>query len=336
MKRKLVLVIMLISFSITLLNVLTSWTNKALSVSPADIQKSASKSLSLLQKSGYLFINRNFLKCASCHHNTLTSMAAGLAKLKGIAVVDSFTVHRIKAMERTLQESGNPNHITEFVTANFLAPYTLLGLYAEKYPANLYTDISVDYLISQARPDGGFLTESGRPPLETGEAHLTAMAIRAIQLYASPSKKNRVNELVARSRQWLEKANPGQQQELAFQLLGMQWCGSDNEQKIKVAEKLKSMQQPDGSWSQLPTMRSDAYATGQVLYALFESRMVKPEETIYQKGLDYLLKTQDESGAWIVETRAYPLQPFVNSDFPPYDENQFISATATNWATILC
>jgi hypothetical protein len=36
----------------------------------------------------------------------------------------------------------------------------------------------------------------------------------------------------------------------------------------------------------------------------------------------------------VVQTRAYPIQHFVSSDFPPYDDNQFISAAATNWATL--
>jgi Prenyltransferase and squalene oxidase repeat len=261
-------------------------------------------------------------------------MTAGIAKQKGISVIDSFTVHRINAMERTLRFGNDPNYINKFVTANFIAPYILLGLYAEKYPPSLYTDISVGYLISQERTDGSFLTESGRPPLETCEIHLTAIAIRAIQLYASPAKKNQVNGLLARSKQWLENANPEQQQELAFQLLGMQWCNSRSEQKIRVADKIKSMQNADGGWSQLSTMKSDAYATGQTLYALYESNIMKPEDAAYQKGLNYLLKTQDEDGAWFVATRAYPIQPFVNSDFPPYDENQFISAAATNWATM--
>jgi len=300
-------------------------------VSITAIRSAATKSLSLLELSGYKFTMRNTFKCASCHHSSLTSMAAAIARRKDIPVTDSFTRHRITATEQTLA-IGNPNTINEFLTVNFAEPYFLLALNADGYAPSFQSDLAVDYLMSQALPNGRFLSESGRIPLETGEIHLAAMAIRAIQLYASPAKAEKVNRLVANTKTWLENTHPDQQQELAFKLLGLQWCGSSTEQRKTTAAILLSMQNADGGWSQLPSLGSDAYATGQNLYALYESSMLKPDDPAYQKGLAYLLKTQNAEGAWIVSSRSFPIQPFFTTDFPPYDENQYISATASNWA----
>jgi hypothetical protein len=331
-KIKILSAISIITCFVFLCCMLTGWVNRPL---PADdIKQAATKSLMLLQKSAYVFTNNNPRKCASCHHNTLTAMAEEIARQKGVQVIDSFTANNITAMESDLMTVCNPNQINQFIPANFIIPYVLLGLHAEKYPANLYTDIAVDYVMGQAKPDGSFLAESGRAPLECGDIHLTAMAIRSIQLYTSAAKKDRVRSLVEKTRHWLEQTNSDQQQELAFQLLGLQWCGSSADQKTKIASKLRSMQNDDGGWSQLPTLKSDAYATGQTLYALYESGMERPGGEVYQRGLNFLLKSQNDKGAWFVATRSFPIQPFVDSDFPPYDDDQFISATASNWAVM--
>lgn len=304
-------------------------------VDPADIKKAASKALVALQESGNIFIDNAHDHCGSCHHTTITSMAVNLADQKGVPVIDSLKSNRIMAMAMNLKYIDNPNRVNDFLWGvNFLPCYLLLGLHAEKYPADFITDISVDYLMSQANKDGSFLSESGRAPLEAGNIHSTAMMIKAIQLYASPAKKKIVDELVARTRTWLESQAPDQQQEIVFQLLGMQWCGSSDDKKMKVAQQLRSMQNADGGWSQLPLLKSDAYATGQALYALYESKVIKPEDETYQKGLQYLLNTTDDEGVWEVATRSYPIQPHFSTDFPPYDNNQFISAAATGWSVI--
>jgi hypothetical protein len=334
MKKRSLLTISTLAVLIIFMNFFLSWKNIPISVSSSDICLSVNKSFQLLEKSGYLFTERNRFKCAGCHHTTLTSMVAGLARKKGIQVIDSFSEKRVVAMIHNLQFASNPNIADQFLTINFNAPYTLLGLYAENYPPCITTDISVDYTISQAKADGSFLAESGRVPLQSGDIHCTAFSIRSIQLYASPSKKLRVDMLVAKTRHWIETQNPDQQQEIVFQLLGIHWCGGSHDQKLPVAQKLIAMQRADGGWSQLTTLESDAYATGQVLYALYESGMVKASDEVYQRGMSYLLKTQEESGAWFVQTRSYGIQPFFSSDFPPKDENQFISAAATNWADL--
>jgi hypothetical protein len=47
----------------------------------------------------------------------------------------------------------------------------------------------------------------------------------------------------------------------------------------------------------------------------------------------FLLATQLDDGSWHVRSRAVPIQPYFDSQFP-HGEDQFISAAATNWATM--
>jgi squalene cyclase len=93
------------------------------------------------------------------------------------------------------------------------------------------------------------------------------------------------------------------------------------------------MQRPDGGWNQLPGMPSDAYATGQALFALATAAKMSPTEPAFQKGIDYLLKTQAADGTWHVQTRSIWLQPYFESGFP-YGRDQFISTAGTAWAAM--
>ena len=101
----------------------------------------------------------------------------------------------------------------------------------------------------------------------------------------------------------------------------------------RVAKDLLAEQRPDGGWAQLSTLASDAYATGQALVALSESHSLPVAATAYQRGVQFLLKSQLADGSWHVRTRTLPVQPYFDSDFP-HGPDQFISAAATSWATM--
>jgi glycogen debranching enzyme len=90
-------------------------------------------------------------------------------------------------------------------------------------------------------------------------------------------------------------------------------------------------QRADGGWAQLPTLSSDAYATGQALVALRESGAISASDAAYKRGSQFLVNTQFADGSWYVKTRALPFQPYFEAGFP-FGRDQFISAAATNWA----
>ena len=79
-------------------------------------------------------------------------------------------------------------------------------------------------------------------------------------------------------------------------------------------------------------MKPDAYATASVLVALNKAGGISPGHERWQKGIEYLLKTQQPDGSWHVASRVKPVQEFFESGFP-HGKDQFISAFATGWAT---
>jgi hypothetical protein len=319
-------------FGIITIGISVGWVTHSATIPNNLIRAAVSKSIPPLETSCNTFITKK--QCSSCHHGSMTSIVIELARQKGITIVDSFAKTRKRANDITLERACNPNIVGDFLNVKLITPYILLGMAAEKTPPDLNTDIAVAFIMSEINADGSFPGEFLRAPMEIGQVHVTSLCIRAIQLYASPALKPKVDKMVSATKSWLENVMPANQQELAFQLMGLQWCGSNKEIKTRVANRLMELQRFDGGWAQLPSMNSDAYATGEALYALYESGMAQPTDEKIQRALQFLLKSQTSGGVWFVEARSYIIQPFVNTDFPINDENQFISAAATSWATM--
>jgi hypothetical protein len=147
------------------------------------------------------------------------------------------------------------------------------------------------------------------------------------------SQKAEYDKSVERAVRWLEKAQPGSTEDYAFKILGLIWGGGSPEAIRMTAQELSALQRPDGGWGQVKTLATDAYATGQALVALRESRAIALSSPAYRRGIQYLLNTQLEDGSWYVRTRAPAFQPYFDSDFP-HGSDQFISTAASNWATM--
>ena len=75
----------------------------------------------------------------------------------------------------------------------------------------------------------------------------------------------------------------------------------------------------------------------QVLVALHDAGGVPISDARWQRGIDYLLKTQAADGSWHVASRLHPpasvSPPYFESGYP-YGHDQFLSALAADWAVM--
>jgi hypothetical protein len=116
-----------------------------------------------------------------------------------------------------------------------------------------------------------------------------------------------------------------------FRLLGLVWLEGSRVTRGEATRALLESQRRDGGWAQTEYRSSDAYATGEALYAL-RAAGVSTSSRAYKRGVRYLLQTQLSDGSWLVRTRSNATQSYFESGFP-HGEDQYISAAATNWAT---
>ena len=119
-----------------------------------------------------------------------------------------------------------------------------------------------------------------------------------------------------------------------MQLNGLADSGASVSERAPFVAAMKAAQNQDGSWSQLPAMPGDAYATGETLYALHVSGAVSTQDAVYRKGVQWLLRNQLADGSWFVPTRAVPVQPHTFESGFPHGWHQFASTGASSWAAM--
>ena len=308
---------------------------------PAPARSLASKSsaraaielaLPLLQQNDVTFLKKT--GCVSCHNNTYTAMAVSLARSHDIRVDEEIAQSQLDAIatyldgwrERALQGNGLPGDQDTFSAI-------LLGLSAEGFAQNPTTDAMAQFIRHQQMADGHWPIVAHRPPIESNDIQVTANSLRALQVYGPRGHRADYDVAIAKAATWLQHAQPRVNEEYAYQLLGLGWSRATKPAIQRVAKALIAQQRNDGGWGQLPTLSSDAYATGQALVALEQSGAITAADPVYRRGIEFLLRTQLADGSWYVKSRAIPIQPYFESGFP-HGHDQFISAAASNWAAM--
>ena len=296
------------------------------------VRAAVDASLPLLQRADTVFLET--AGCVSCHNNSLFQMTAATVRARGFRVDETAARAQVKAAgayveswrERVVQDIAIPGRVDTAV-------YILAGLAAAHYTPDPATDALARYVRRRQAADGGWRIATQRPPIESSDMQATALAVRALQAYAPKPQQADYARAVQRGGAWLARARPESTEDHVFHVLGLHWARESRTAIRRAGRALIALQRADGGWGQIPTLGSDAYATGQALTALAEAGVVTATDPVYQRGVRFLLDTQLEDGSWFVRSRAMPIQPYFDSGFP-HGVDQFISAAATNWATM--
>jgi hypothetical protein len=301
------------------------------------LRKAVEDSLPLLQRADLNFAKN--ASCTSCHNNSMEAMALGLARKRGLPIDEEVASAQVRFNVQELEISRDRMHqgylfrVGDNFT-DFVLGYQLVGLHAHNYEPDLNTDAAAMLIQSRQKPNGEwpYPHADTRPPICLDYIAQTALSMRALQLYAPKANRAKYDKSIRLAAAWLAKAQSFNNDDRSWRLTGLAWAGVDKAAIEKASQEVLAAQRPDGGWSDLPSMQSTAYATGRSLVAL-ELAGLLVSDPAYQRGVKFLLDTQQEDGSWYTRTRALAFQPYFETGFP-HQYDQWMSAAGTSWAAM--
>jgi ankyrin repeat protein len=325
---------------------------------PDEVRAAAARAIAAIQKAQAPWYTANKQVCASCHHQYQPALAYRIARDhrvpfdEAIARADAIKAFTFADVDRAVQYT----HVIEPAMDD---AYRMVAANAAGVKPNLGAAVYARLLISRQNPEGDWDGFHQRPPSSYSRVTMAALGLRAVQLYHHPSQKAQADAAVARARRFLESRTPRDTEGRSYQLLGLRWAlgadlsaaapgakaealrakaaGADRASLRKLAAALQATQRADGGWSSLPSRRSDAYSTGQALVALHDGGSVAIIDSSWQRGIEYLLKTQAADGTWHTASRLRPPAPLSPPYFDagyPHGHDQFLSMQGASWAVM--
>ena len=280
-------------------------------------------------------------QCFSCHHQAMAVLSMTAARRRGFTVDEELFKKVVDFSARTFRNKAQIARGQGVGGDSTSVVYALHTFAAAGRPADEMTAALVEYLLVKQRKDGSWPIAAfgDRPPTMGSLFTNVGLAMFALKHY-SPDEddpgaeelQKRIDAAVEKGRAWLLANKPVSTEDKVFHLRGLVDAGAEAKDIESARAQLLKDQREDGSWAQLADMDGDAYATATVLVALRHAGLDAGHEA-YRKGAKYLLQTQKEDGAWIVQTRSKPLQLFFDNG-DPGGKSQFISFAATGWAVL--
>jgi ankyrin repeat protein len=298
------------------------------------IRDAAARNLVLFQASQKRWFDVQ--RCDSCHHQYQPALAYRSAREHGIPF-DEAIARADAAKAFTYADLDKAVQYSWIIEPAIDDAYRLVAADAAGVRPNLATAVMARILTSRQNPNGDWPSHRQRPPSSYSNVTFTALGVRAIQLYSHPTQKAEVAKHVALARRWFESHRAVDTEERTYKLLGLKWSGGDRASLRAATRDLAKTQEADGGWASLDGRTSDAYSTGQALVALHDAGGVPISDPNWQRGIDYLLKTQAADGSWHVATRLYPPAPLSPPYFEsglPYGHDQFLSGQGGAWAVM--
>lgn len=277
---------------------------------PAEIRPAVDRGLAFLVKDALAWKQEH--QCASCHHAALVIWAMHEAKQRGHAVDEP----ALAEWTQWIAESGDgktgvprPEGIPKALNAK--AVWFALGLGAQVEPdagSRAGQQRLLKTVEEDQTEDGNWLAwpETRAPIFGASDESMTALALLSLVPLANaddaPAKAT-----LERGVQWLAKTpTDDDPQSIAMRLVLWTRLGRNRDEWQPLVQRIKDRQNADGGWSQAAEMQSDAWATGQALYALAHAECGADDPAI-ARGRAFLISTQREDGSWAMTSR--PTKP---------------------------
>ena len=313
------------------------------------IQQTVDRAIAYLQTESAAWWNTR--KCAACHHLPMPLWALSEAGRQGYAIDKTFLAGTIESLlgsnDKLMASRIFPNPADppdprpQGRGLNMGLPFLAVAarsfpLLEERHRQSL--KLIAEEIVKKQQADGSweFFATLRRPPINESQTTDVAWIVVALEGETGANAPEAQRAALAKAIAWLETAKPAelhQEKVLRVQLAAR--FGKPREAMQATIDELLALQRSDGGWSQtvpeaqtLPEARSDAFATGQTLYALSLAGY-SAERPEMKRGIDFLVATQMPDGTWPMISRSTP-------DGSPGSAKLLtpITCAASSWATL--
>jgi len=310
---------------------------------PQQVQRTVDRAIGYLRAESAAWLNTR--KCAACHHVPLPLWALSEAGRQGYTIDRKFVADtaesllgsrdRLMASRIFPNPADPPDPRPQGRGLNMGLPF--LAVAARSLPSltegqEQSLNRIAEEIVRKQQPDGSweFFSTLRRPPINESQTTDAAWIILALRGETGPGAPPARRAALAKAIAWLDAARPSDlhQDKVLRVLLGAR-SGKPREALRTTIDELLALQRADGGWSQtVPEPHSDAFTTGQTLYALSLAGMTAERPEV-ERGIAFLVATQGPDGSWPMVSRSTP-------DGSPGSAKFLtpITCAASSWATL--